>query len=140
MSNEVLIVVSKLKNYIKSAAEMNTSGNLAPAMSNIVRELCERAIQNAQNDGRKTVMDRDFEFANSASGDGEVLVVVSKLKSVIKDMAGLNTSGNVAPALSGIIRNVTNQAIENARNDNRKTVMDRDLSNIIIEPVPSQAA
>ena len=140
MSNEVLIVVSKLKNYIKTTADMNTSGNLAPALSNIVRQLCERAIQNAQNDGRKTVMDRDFAFANSAAGEGDVLVVVSKLKTAIKTMAGLNTSGNVAPALSGVVRNIANQAVENARNDNRKTVMDRDLQNIMIEPETSQAA
>ena len=140
MSNEVLIVVSKLKNYIKTTADMNTSGNLAPALSNIVTELCQRAVQNAQNDGRKTVMDRDFAFANSASGEGEVLVVVSKLKSAIKSIAGLNTSGNVAPALSAIVRNIANQAVESARNDNRKTVMDRDLNNIMIEPAPSVAA
>lgn len=57
---EVLIVVSKLKKYVKSQSGLNTSGNVAPALSAIVRKLCEKAIQNAQNDGRKTVMDRDF--------------------------------------------------------------------------------
>ncbi|MEZ4754836.1 MAG: hypothetical protein R3A13_11115 [Bdellovibrionota bacterium] len=140
MSNEVLIVVSKLKNYVKTTADMNTSGNLAPALSGIVRDLCARAIQNAQNDGRKTVMDRDFSFAQSTSGDAEVLVVVSKLKNYVKTTAGLNTSGNVPPVLSAIICNVVNQAIENARNDNRKTVMDRDLNSIALEPQTSQAA
>jgi histone H3/H4 len=59
--------------------------------------------------------------------DKEVLVVVSKLKSHIKDRAGMNTAGNVPPALSAIIRRLCDQAIERARSDGRKTVMDRDF-------------
>ena len=61
MSNqEVLVVVSKLKNYIKNTADMNTAGNVAPALSELVRKLCNSAIETAKSDGRKTVMDRDF--------------------------------------------------------------------------------
>ena len=56
---DVLIVVSKLKNYIRTASGMNTAGNVAPVLSDIVREVCDRAIENAKADGRKTVMDRD---------------------------------------------------------------------------------
>ena len=58
---EVLVVVSKLKAYIKNASGMNTSGNVAPALSNRIRSLCDRAIEHARSEGRKTVMDRDFE-------------------------------------------------------------------------------
>ncbi|MFQ5511113.1 MAG: hypothetical protein ACE5EO_04625 [Candidatus Krumholzibacteriia bacterium] len=58
--NEVLVVVSKLKNYIKSSAGMNTAGNVAPALSNIIRRLCDGAVEKARSEGRKTVMDRDF--------------------------------------------------------------------------------
>lgn len=65
MSDETLIVVSKLKNYIKLQSEMNTSGNVTEKLSSIVRRLCDRAIANAKRDGRKTVMDRDFESAES---------------------------------------------------------------------------
>lgn len=66
MSNDdVLVVVSKLKNYIKNTSDMNTAGNVAPALSGIVRSLCDQAIENARNDGRKTVMDRDFSFTTS---------------------------------------------------------------------------
>ena len=65
MSDETLIVVSKLKNYIKLQSEMNTSGNVTDKLSSIVRRLCDRAIANAKRDGRKTVMDRDFESAES---------------------------------------------------------------------------
>ena len=57
---EVLVVVSKLKNYIRAASGMNTSGNVATALSVIVKDLCNKAIESAKNDGRKTVMDRDF--------------------------------------------------------------------------------
>lgn len=58
--NEVLVVVSKLKAYIKDKSGMNTSGNVAAKLSDIVRGLCDEAIRRAGDDGRKTVMDRDF--------------------------------------------------------------------------------
>lgn len=62
MSEEnVLVVVSKLKNYIRAKSEMNTAGSVAPKLSSIIQELCDQAIENARKDGRKTVMDRDFE-------------------------------------------------------------------------------
>jgi histone H3/H4 len=57
---DVLVVVSKLKNYIRSASGMNTAGNVAPALSDIIRRLCDGAVEKAKEDGRKTVMDRDF--------------------------------------------------------------------------------
>ncbi len=58
--NEVLVVVSKIKNYIKDQSGMNTSGSVPEALSDHVRRLCNQAIENARADGRKTVMDRDF--------------------------------------------------------------------------------
>jgi histone H3/H4 len=58
--SEVLVVVSKLKNHIRNVSGMNTAGNVAPALSDIVRKLCDQAIERARADGRKTVMDRDF--------------------------------------------------------------------------------
>jgi histone H3/H4 len=61
MGEDTLVVVSKLKAYVKSAAGMNTSGNVAPKVSAIIRTLVDRAIENAKSDGRKTIMDRDFE-------------------------------------------------------------------------------
>lgn len=59
-TKEVLVVVSKLKNYIRTASGMNTAGNVAAALSDEIRRMCDKAIENARNDGRKTVMDRDF--------------------------------------------------------------------------------
>jgi histone H3/H4 len=64
--SETLVIVSKLKKYIKENSGMNTAGNVAPALSDQIRQMCNRAIESAKSDGRKTIMDRDF-----ASGGGE---------------------------------------------------------------------
>lgn len=64
---EVLVVVSKLKNYIREASGMNTSGAVADVLSDMVRTLCDEAIERAKNDGRKTVMDRDFGLATTTT-------------------------------------------------------------------------
>ncbi len=56
----VLVVVSKIKSYIKEKAQMNTSDKVAEALTERVRLLCDEAIEKAKADGRKTVMDRDF--------------------------------------------------------------------------------
>ena len=57
---EVLVVTSKLKKYIRSTSGMSTSANVAPALSDTIRNLCAQAIDNAKAEKRKTVMDRDF--------------------------------------------------------------------------------
>lgn len=59
--SDTLVVVSKVKTYIKDRAQMNTSASAADALTKIVKEACDRAIEKARSDGRKTVMDRDFE-------------------------------------------------------------------------------
>jgi hypothetical protein len=56
---EVLIVVSKLKKYIRERSGMNTSDAVADALSAHVRAICDEAIRNAATDERKTVLDRD---------------------------------------------------------------------------------
>ncbi len=60
-SKDVLIVASKLKDYINARSEMNTSAEVMMTLSDIVRSLCDEAINHARADGRKTVMSRDFE-------------------------------------------------------------------------------
>lgn len=59
MADEVLVVASKLKKYIKDTAGMNTSASVLEELSNRVRVMCDQAIENAKSDGRKTVKDRD---------------------------------------------------------------------------------
>jgi hypothetical protein len=62
---EVLIVVSKLKSYIKAKSGMNTSDGIVPVLSELVRDICDRAIESARSDGRKTVLDRDVKPSGS---------------------------------------------------------------------------
>lgn len=57
---DILIVASKLKDYIRARSEMNTSASVMDILSDIVRIECDRAIENARREGRKTVLDRDF--------------------------------------------------------------------------------
>ena len=57
---DILIVASKLKKYIRARSGMNTSDSVMDVLSARVRTLCDDAIVRAHEDGRKTVMDRDF--------------------------------------------------------------------------------
>lgn len=57
---EILIVASKLKNYIKARSDMSTSQSVMDVLSDKVRRLCDEAIDEARAQGRKTVLDRDF--------------------------------------------------------------------------------
>ena len=57
----------------------------------------------------------------------EILVVVSKVKKYIQDRGDMNTSQSVMSLLSDKIRHLCDSAIEEARKDGRKTVMDRDF-------------
>ncbi|MCB9562361.1 MAG: hypothetical protein H6708_18300 [Kofleriaceae bacterium] len=55
----MLIVVSKLKKYIRERSGMNTSDGVMDVLSDHVRAICDDAIRTAAGDGRKTVLDRD---------------------------------------------------------------------------------
>jgi hypothetical protein len=57
---EVLVVVSKVKDYIRARSEMNTSDSIMPLLSELIRQACDDAIDSAREEGRKTVLDRDF--------------------------------------------------------------------------------
>jgi len=58
--NDILVVASKLKAYVRARSGMNTSDGVMEALSDIMRELCDAAVQRAAEDGRKTLMARDF--------------------------------------------------------------------------------
>ena len=60
LPKEVLIVVSKLKAYVKARSGMSTSDGVVDVLSAHLRKLCDEAIRHAGTAGRKTVMDRDF--------------------------------------------------------------------------------
>ena len=49
-----------MKQYIRDVSEMNTSEDVNHIVSEMIRVECDKAINNARADGRKTVMARDF--------------------------------------------------------------------------------
>ncbi|MBT3234457.1 MAG: hypothetical protein HN353_00745 [Bdellovibrionales bacterium] len=67
-------------------------------------------------------------IASQGSYSQEVLVISSRLKGYVKDKHGMNTAANVMEHLSSMIRIEVDKAIEVARAEGRKTLMDRDFS------------
>lgn len=60
LPHDILIVASKLKDYIRVKSGMNMSANVLDRLSDMVRIQCNKAMERAEKDNRKTVMDRDF--------------------------------------------------------------------------------
>ena len=124
---EGLIVISKVKKFIKEKADMNTSaGFFAPLNQDIVKA-CKDAMSHTQKLGRKTVMGKDFNLYIENPDIGDALVVASKVKKMIKDEAGLSTSAQAIEQLTNRVQTICYKAVENAKNDKRKTIMDRDF-------------
>jgi hypothetical protein len=67
---DVLIIASRLKDYIQARAEMNTSASVMDVLSDHIRVVADRAIDQAKAEGRKTVLDRDFSFLKGPRGHG----------------------------------------------------------------------
>lgn len=59
-ADAILIVRSKLREFIAEQSGMNTSASVANVLSDKIRMMATEAIAKAKADGRKTVMDRDF--------------------------------------------------------------------------------
>ncbi|MBW2422114.1 MAG: hypothetical protein JRH19_26520 [Deltaproteobacteria bacterium] len=59
-SQEILIVASRLKNYIREQSGFNTSDTALRPLSDFVRRACGEGIRNAARDERQTVMGRDI--------------------------------------------------------------------------------
>jgi histone H3/H4 len=57
----------------------------------------------------------------------DILVVASKIKKLVREKSGFNTSAEVLEALSQRVESICASAIEKARADGRKTVKGRDL-------------
>ncbi|OGN59333.1 MAG: hypothetical protein A3F40_04280 [Chlamydiae bacterium RIFCSPHIGHO2_12_FULL_27_8] len=58
--SETLVVVSKIKKFIRDNSEMNTSASAIDSLTKIVEKECLKAIEKAKESKRKTVLDRDF--------------------------------------------------------------------------------
>ena len=59
-ADDVLIVASRLKDYVRAKSGYNTSDRVLGPLSAIVRRIVDEAIRNAQREGRRTVLDRDI--------------------------------------------------------------------------------
>jgi len=60
LPKETLVVSKALKAYIKAASGLRTSDAVMDLLSEKLRDMCDRAIDRAEQDERKTVLDRDF--------------------------------------------------------------------------------
>ena len=60
MSDDILVVTSKVKKYIKEKGQMNTSAETIDMLTKAVERLCAKGVESAKADGRKTVMARDI--------------------------------------------------------------------------------
>lgn len=61
---DVMVVVSKIKAIAKTL-ECNTSGDVAPVLSEIVERIVRKGIDRAKADGRKTLKARDIDPADA---------------------------------------------------------------------------
>lgn len=57
---DVLVVTSKVKKFIKENGGCNTSSETIDVLSKAVEKLCQKGMESAKADGRKTVMARDI--------------------------------------------------------------------------------
>ena len=125
---ESLVVISKVKKFIKDQADCNTSANFFEPLNDDIVKACREAALHAQKIGRKTVMGKDFNLYVETANIEESLVVTSKVKKLIKDEFSLSTSSAAIDQLTNRVQTICRLAIENAKNDKRKTVMDRDFT------------
>jgi hypothetical protein len=68
---------------------------------------------------------------SAAAPPAEVLIVASKLKAYIRERSDMNTSDRVFDVLSDEVRRIADRAIEEARRNERKTVLDRDVAAVL---------
>lgn len=63
LPQDVLVVMSKLKNYVKARAGLNTSDAVSAPLSEHLRQVTDAAIRSARANGRKTILARDVDAA-----------------------------------------------------------------------------
>ncbi|MBC76929.1 MAG: hypothetical protein CME64_13025 [Halobacteriovoraceae bacterium] len=128
MHIESLLVLSKVKKYIKEKYGCSTSANFFLPLNKDVGENLDQAIERAKNAGRKTVMGKDFSFYVENPEVEDNLVVASKVKRYIKDRDGLSTSSQAFAQLSSRVQKICDASAQKALDAKRKTVMDRDFT------------
>jgi histone H3/H4 len=125
---ESLIVLSKVKKYIKEKAGFSTSASFFDPLNKDIQSALINAIDHTKKAERKTVMGRDFNFYVDKPEINEVLVVASKIKNYVKEESELSTSKQCMEQLTVRVQMICDSAIENATSSKRKTVMDKDYN------------
>lgn len=57
---DVLVVASKVKAYVAKSDGMRTSSTAIDALSKLVEEALDKAVETAKEDGRVTIKDSDI--------------------------------------------------------------------------------
>ncbi len=57
---ENLVIVSKVKKYIKDKSNFQTAKSTVDKLSEAVAVICDRGIESAKEENRKTVMEKDI--------------------------------------------------------------------------------
>lgn len=60
LPKDMLVVSKALKAYVEAAGGLRTSDAVLEVLSEKLRDLCDRAIERAKAEERKTLLDRDF--------------------------------------------------------------------------------
>lgn len=129
---ESLIVLSKVKKYIKETAGFNTSASFFEPLNQDIVNALKDAINHTKSSDRKTVMGRDFNFYVDKPEIAEILVVASKIKAFVKSESELSTSKQCMEQLTVRVQKICDSAIANATNAKRKTVMDKDFQTLVV--------
>ena len=59
---DILVIASRFKDFINEQSEFSTSSSVMNAISDHLRHIAMQAIDNAREEGRRTVMEQDLKF------------------------------------------------------------------------------
>ncbi len=71
LPRDVLVVMSKVKSYIKAHSDLRTSDSVSDPLSEHLRDVCDAAIKSARANERGTVLARDIAAALSGTTASE---------------------------------------------------------------------
>jgi len=101
------------------------AGDAEPAAS-VERATSDKGASDRPAASRRRVVTTKAEEVPPGAPE-DVLVIASRLKHYIRTVHGLSTSDAVLDLLSGHLRRLCNRAAEQAKQAERKTVLDRDF-------------
>ncbi len=116
----MIIVKSKVK---KVSDDCSFAGEFAEALNKLAHHTVKEAVRRAKGNKRKTVQAKDV-YIGDIKSDDNMLVVKSKVKSIVEDM---NFSSDFFSAFNELLVWHVKQACGRAKANGRKTVVARDL-------------